>query len=131
MSSGLKRFIALALLCTASAVCNEAQGGFLAPELSDFSDAAAAPSDSDARGEGKSDHVEDDRPPVASIFVKPSGLTGQSVPTFLAGSGALSVCMPPSVRLQLTGPSDRLWFGVESTSACLGFQLEILRPPRV
>jgi hypothetical protein len=128
MSSGLRKLIALALLCTATAVCNEAQGGFLAPELNNFD--GPANSSSASGDDGQSQDREQAELPSPSLE-KPVGMTGQTTPSHLASGGAFSVCVLPAIRLQLIETSNRLWVGTDRTSPSLGFQLEILRPPRV
>lgn len=127
MSFWLQKLAAFALLCTATAACDEARGGFLAPELNEPS--AATTSSAKGHNENHAPEMPDDSP--QSSLVKQIGMSGQTAPAPFGSGGALTVCDCLTSRLELAVPVERLWLGVERASPCLGFQFEILRPPRV
>jgi len=122
MSFWLRKLVAFALLCTATVACDEVRGGFLAPELDEPSTATGR--------DAKRAPAEPVKLPQSSL-VKQAGMSGQTAPTSFGSGGLFSICDSLSSRLELAVPSRRLWIGLENASPCLGFQLEILRPPRV
>jgi hypothetical protein len=126
MSSWLRQLALAALVCTATATCREAHGGFLAPELADTSAAATTVDATDATPAPL-----DDREIPTRSLDKLAGMAAPPAPSSFASNGSPSAC-DCDWLLRLTAPaSERLWLGIEEASPSLDFLSEILRPPRV
>jgi hypothetical protein len=126
MSFWLRQFFLLGFVCTATAACGEAYGGFLPPELGDTGAAAATGAGADATPD-PADHRE---VPNSSLN-KTAGMSGPTVPSSPTASGSSGIGICESVQRLITPMSERLWLGIEEASPSLGFLSEILRPPRV
>ena len=122
----LRRLIAFAFVCTAIAACDEARAGFMAPELSDAAKPVLA-ADTVADQPEPANHRDDPSPSLEKLV----GMSGQTASSPVAGGGLTVAAAFASLPPQVPPASERLWLSAERASPCLGFRIEILRPPRV
>jgi hypothetical protein len=115
----------LALLGGLAAFCSDVQAGFLPPELSEASTSSVAAGSTTPQG----DDDASDTPGVTALLPEAlAGMTGQSTMSLTVIGGVASVCSAWILPIPRSG--GRLWQCSRRVSCALGFQLEILRPPR-